>query len=68
MEWLGKPRRGRGDERLSEREVSSSNPDEKQIVLPPDPSTSLRFAQDDCAISLFIARKTLKIDFHIEAT
>src|SRR5436853_409440 len=48
-EWsgLGKPRHGREGRRLSEREVSESNPAERLKLTQRDPSTSLRFAQDD---------------------
>src|SRR5262249_50192378 len=47
MERLGKPRPGREGRRLSEREVSESNPVEYFTAVPQDPSTPLRFGQDD---------------------
>jgi hypothetical protein len=47
MERLGKPQHRREGRRLSEREVSGSNPVAQPSVVLRDPSTWLRFAQDD---------------------
>ena len=47
MEQLGKLRHRREGRRLSEREVSESNPDALHSVVPRDPSTWPRSAQDD---------------------
>jgi hypothetical protein len=47
MERLGKPRHGREGREVREREVSESNPTALLTVTSRDPSTPLRFAQDD---------------------
>ena len=47
MERLGKPRLGREGRRLSEREVSESNPVAKFAVMQRGSSTSLRSARND---------------------
>src|SRR5262249_56651353 len=47
IERLGKPRHGREGRRLSERDVSESNPVALLRAVSRDPSTPLLFAQDD---------------------
>ena len=47
MERLGKPRHRREGRRLNEQAVSESNPAAKPKMTPRDPSTPVRFAQDD---------------------
>ena len=47
MERLGKQRHGREGRRLREREVSESNPVMNEWAMLRDPSTPLRFAQND---------------------
>src|SRR5262245_43354958 len=54
MERLGKPRHGRKGRRLSEREVSESNPVAMFRVTPRDSSTSLRSVQNDRGITILI--------------
>jgi hypothetical protein len=54
MKRLGKPRHGRQGRRLSEREVSESNPVTELSVASRDPSTSLCSAQDDSGVSSLI--------------
>ena len=46
MERLGRPRHGREGRRLSEREVSESNPEELLYVLQRDVSTSLDMTEN----------------------
>ena len=49
-EAAGKPRHGREGRRLSEREVSESNPVALPLVSSRDSSTPLRYAQNDKSV------------------